>query len=667
MKELFEKTKAYIKWLYSHIETKYALCAVVTVVFAEVLAGGAMGLNYPFRRPIEFVAASLLVFSTYTVALFLKKRFAAFLLIEAVWLGISIANGVLLSFRVNPLTASDFGILSSVFSIIGVYMSLFQIILILGAIALAIAGVIFCFIKIKPTKVQYKRATVTVAVSIVFCFAFSVLSLALERDSMKKMNLADAFGEYGFVYCFSLSTADRGIDRPEKYSEDEIDGIVDKIQTEPDGDNDDELPNIIFVQLESFMDPSDILSFQTSTNPTPNFDALKEAFPSGVLKVPVTGGSTVNTEFEVLCGMPITIFGLGEYPFETVLKNNRCESLAYYFKENGLSCHAIHNHTGTFYNRHVVYENLGFDTFTPVEFMSDVERNSLGWAKDLILSDEIVGAMKSTEGRDFVYAVSVQPHGRYSSDNDSNRNIKVSGIADEKLKNEAEFYVNEIYETDAFIGQLIAQLGLLGENTAVVFYGDHQPSLNLAGNNISSGSLYTTEYVIWNNFGSHGSDADLDAYNLGAYVLEYLGIDGGIISDLHQKLKGEADYQEKLSALSYDILFGEKYAYEGVFPYEDATLSFGYKEIKGEGAYIKNKTVFAIGEGFTECSVIFVDGRKTETIYINDGLVVCSGIDSASRIEVCQIAPDGYEFSRVACPLGDEATYSDLLDGKFKN
>jgi phosphoglycerol transferase MdoB-like AlkP superfamily enzyme len=108
--------------------------------------------------------------------------------------------------------------------------------------------------------------------------------------------------------------------------------------------------NIIFVQLESFFDPAQITGLHTSENAIPNFTWMRENYPSGSLTVPVAGAGTVNTEFEVLCGLPISVFGLGEYPYETYVKSNPCEALPYYLKNDGYTSHAIHNHTGTFYN-----------------------------------------------------------------------------------------------------------------------------------------------------------------------------------------------------------------------------------------------------------------------------------------------------------------------------
>ena len=97
----------------------------------------------------------------------------------------------------------------------------------------------------------------------------------------------------------------------------------------------------------------------------PNWTALKEAYSSGYLTVPVVGAGTANTEFEVLTGMSSRFFGPGEYPFQTCLKDQTVESVAYDLKENGYATHAIHNHRAAFYSRNEVYPNLALMILPP--------------------------------------------------------------------------------------------------------------------------------------------------------------------------------------------------------------------------------------------------------------------------------------------------------------
>ena len=63
--------------------------------------------------------------------------------------------------------------------------------------------------------------------------------------------------------------------------------------------------------------------------------------------------------------------------------------------------------------------------------MQNVEQNPLDWAKDAVLTQEILKALDSTEGQDFVFAISVQGHGKYPlTQIDPSQSITVSGLSD---------------------------------------------------------------------------------------------------------------------------------------------------------------------------------------------------------------------------------------------
>ena len=129
------------------------------------------------------------------------------------------------------------------------------------------------------------------------------------------------------------------------------------------------------VQLESFFDPKYIKGAEYDIDPIPTFSYLKENYSTGSFSVSTIGSGTANTEFETISGLNLDFFGPGEYPYNTILKNKACSSINYALKESGYSTHAIHNHQGNFYGRNTVFSNLGFDTFTPIEFMNATEKS----------------------------------------------------------------------------------------------------------------------------------------------------------------------------------------------------------------------------------------------------------------------------------------------------
>ena len=295
-------------------------------------------------------------------------------------------------------------------------------------------------------------------------------------------------------------------------------------------------PNILFLQLESFFDPTLIKGTTFTKDPVPAFRYLKENYTSGYLRVPSFGAGTANTEFEILTGMNLDFFGPGEYPYKTILREMSCENLAFNLSAVGLVPHAIHNNDATFYGRNHIFSQLGFSTFTAIEYMSDYESTPLGWAKDIHLVDVILDALQSTEEQDFVYTISVQGHGSYPEE-PILTNPDIDLTVPQKLEEQYYpllYYVNQIYEMDLFLQRLLYVLDSYPEDVVLVLYGDHLPTFPITDEMLENGSIYETEYVVWSNFSMEKEQMNLQAYQLSAYVLGRLDIDEGLLTKYHQ-------------------------------------------------------------------------------------------------------------------------------------
>ena len=110
---------------------------------------------------------------------------------------------------------------------------------------------------------------------------------------------------------------------------------------------------------------------------------MQQNYSSGSLTVPACGAGTANTEFEMMTGLSVKFFGPGEYPFKSILREKTMESVSTDLKSIGYRAHAIHNHRGVFYNRNEVFDNMGYDTFTSLEYMSDVEKTPKNWGAEI--------------------------------------------------------------------------------------------------------------------------------------------------------------------------------------------------------------------------------------------------------------------------------------------
>ena len=581
-----------------------------------------LGLRFLFVHPVIFIYNALIIMLTLSVALFFSFRRPLLLTISSVWIGLGVANSVLMKFRSTPLSAIDFKVLQSAYSIIGIYLTPLQMVLIGVAVLCVAAGVVVMFVKAPRSRPQYKK--VVPALILTAGFVLMPVNTVIKAEDMtsKYESITDTYANYGFACCFTYSIFNTGIEQPEEYNRQEVFNILEGLNV-ASNNHPQEQPNIVLVQLESFFDPAYIKGVTYSEDPVPVFRQLKEQCSTGFLRVPVVGGGTANTEFEVLSGMSLEFFGIGEYPYKTAIADQPCESVSFDLKELGYTAHALHNNTGTFYDRNKVYANLGFDTFTSSEYMRDIERNPLGWIKDKVLAGEIEKALQSTPGRDFVYAVSVQLHGKYPEGPVyEDPPIRVQGVESQEMENSLTYYVNEVREVDAFVGELVQRLADAPEPTVLVFYGDHLPCLDLEESELETGDLYQAEYVIWSNFGLLKEDKDVDAFQLTAEVMGRLGMNNGILTKLHQQQAGTQEYKQNLKVLQYDMLFGGKYSYIGRKAPKATDLKMGLEELSISAVTNDTAYVYIHGAGFTPWSVVKSGTRQWEdTEYLSPSLL----------------------------------------------
>ena len=141
-------------------------------------------------------------------------------------------------------------------------------------------------------------------------------------------NIAFAYEDYGYPYCLATTFFNTGIGQPNGYSEELMDEII-RSEGEIKETDTEQKTNIIFLQLESFFDPTLVNFLEVSEDPMPNFRKLMEEYSSGYYRVPSVGAGTANTEFESITGMSMHYFGPGEYPYKSILQEETCESVPY--------------------------------------------------------------------------------------------------------------------------------------------------------------------------------------------------------------------------------------------------------------------------------------------------------------------------------------------------
>lgn len=599
-------------------------CAINFVIEGISRHSAFKAWDYMVGSPLVFLYNAFMIFLTFTVVYLVRRRVFARIVISVLWLVLGVANGYMLMVRVTPFNAQDLKAAGEGLALINNYFDPLELILVIVGLAAVIVWSVSMWRR--GGQFQGKMHRVAALAGVVVCFgAYTAVShAALDKRVVSNYfgNIAFAYEDYGLPYCFMASLFNTGINEPNGYSEETMEqisrgGELTKVET---GLEEEELPNVILIQLESYFDVSEAEFFTTSQDATPNLHAMAEKYSSGYFKVPSVGAGTANTEFEVLTGMNMRYFGPGEYPYKTIVKYQPTESAATAFGALGYGTHGLHNNGGNFYSRARVYNEMGFDTFTSKEFMNILQTTENGWSKDEILIDHILEAMDTTPQQDFVFGVSVQGHGDYPEEQVlENPRIKVEGIEDEALKNKWEYYVNQVYEMDQFAGDLVKAIEDRGEPAVVVFYGDHLPTMGLEAEDLKSRYLYNTNYVIWDNIGLKKQDRNIPSYQIVSDVMERLDIHSGTVFNYHQERRKTKNYLSDLELLQYDIMYGEQYVYDGEPPITEGHMLMGVKDAQITDLVPKLDEGYSLyGQNFTKNSKVYVNGEKQKSTFLNN-------------------------------------------------
>lgn len=654
-------------WIEKYSLVFHALLSCVIYYIMEVISRHSFGAawNYMIGTPITFLYNAFMIFVTFTFVYLVRRRLFTRIIISVLWLLLGVCNGYMLMKRVTPFNAQDLKVMGDGISLISAYFSGIELVLVIIGIIAVFVWLIAMWRRGNQFTGKMRRPLAAVACVIwVGIFSFTT-DIALDNRVVSNYfgNIAFAYEDYGLPYCFMASIFNTGISQPHNYSEEMMMEITNDGEMSTKAVANEDMPNIIFVQLESFFDPYEVEFLELSADPIPYFRNLASEYSSGYFKVPSIGAGTANTEFEVITGMNMRFFGPGEYPHKTVLKEGPAESAAVALGNLGYGTHALHNNGGNFYSRAHVFNNLGFDSYTSKEFMNVLQVNAQGWAKDNILTEHILNAMDTTEGPDYVMAIAVEGHGSYPEDYVmENPVIEVTNLEDEPgKKNSWEYFVSLCYEMDKFTQELIEAVEDRDEPAVIVFYGDHLPTLGLESEDVTSRYLYNTTYVIWDNLGLEQKNQNLASYQVAAEVFEQLGIQAGTVFNYHQERRKTSNYLLDLEMIQYDLLYGEQYAYKDNEILDEAGhMQMGTRDAEITGIVEQlNGTYSIMGNYFTNWSHIYINGEKQTRKFLNNTRIDLSRsqFENGDQVVVCQVGSSDTIFRT-------SATY-EYMDGEL--
>lgn len=586
--------------------------------------------------PVEAVVNYVLIFLIFSISMFFRRKVFFKVMVSSILILLSVVSSILMKLRGMPLFPYDLLSFREAIKISGVFLNIrFEFIV-------AAILIVFLIFSIFIFKKEGKRERfIGKRNLIVFLVVLTTYIVAVPQLSNAKIitamawNPGGSFERNGFVYSFARESVLAFRRKPKGYKEKTIKDIRAKLDKDVKKDKrniytGNNRPNVIIVQLEAFMDPTRIKGVKFSEDPIPNMRKLMNNYTSGLMRVPVTGGGTARTEYEVLSGSNFDYLNQGEIPYQTFLSEKPSISIATDLNKYGYRSVAVHNFYQRFYNRNKGLENLGFNKFIPLDIMTNIEYNPTYWPKDKILTKYIEEQIDSNkipeDGKKnkpaFVFTISTQGHSKYPMTKlDIKYPIK---LKDSKLaptdESQILYYANQMKEVDDFVGNLVKDVNKSNKPTVLVLYGDHLPALDIIRRGNSGVDKFESLFVIANNFGKKKEKIpkNFQAYQLSTLVLQTAGLPYGPMNLIHAYMKNDKDYQKYIKLVQYDILFGKKYFLKNNEMPVKTKMEVANKDLKLKKIEQREGEFYIIGEGFNRNTEVYINGKKVESDYYND-------------------------------------------------
>ncbi|MCC8168580.1 MAG: LTA synthase family protein [Clostridiales bacterium] len=458
-------------------------------------------------------------------------------------------------FRQNEFTFADLRAITTGLSVAGNYS--FEI---TAHCAHVIMISIIYYAVVKKCNVRFS-SRIHMSILTVLMTAICCLYVAYESDGINTETWEQK-GTYrnGYILNFVLQIRDSFISAPDGYSAEavaeleemysdntgdsgEVTEDVDASEVADSTESDDaenevtgsEDPTIIVIMNESFADLTVIGDFETNLPVTPFYDSLTENTIKGYALSSVFGAKTPNSEWEFQTGNTMAFLPSGSVVYQQYM-NSEPTSIVSTLKNVGYTCVAMHPYYESGWSRNTVYPELGYDE---MYFLDDFEQEDIirKYVSDQELYEKIVERYESREEDEKLYlmGITMQNHGGYTTTySNFEENYYKTGTSYTDLNQ----YLSLLHESDEALEYLVSYFEDVDEPVMIVFFGDHQPSLNSSFYKMLNGKglsglpkaelmdLYTVPFFIWTNYDIEEESVEMTSLNyLSTMALEAAGIE----------------------------------------------------------------------------------------------------------------------------------------------
>lgn len=386
----------------------------------------------------------------------------------------------------------------------------------------------------------------------------------------------------------------------------EIKGITDTmLASSGPPSHPDELPHVIVLHAESLFRVQDVPGLKFTQNPTPTIEKLWKASGKPLTLVGKYGGGSIYSEFEATTGFSTLVFPVPfDNPSALVLPKARpVPSLAWLFRSMGYHTVALTCYPRYMWNVDRIYPKLGYqrhiarEDFGPNDYEDRYIADSKTYGK-------LIEVLKSADRPTFVFAANMGSHGIYTDVAKEITDVQVIRENPVDDPEELDGYVRAIARLDRALTTLFAELQHLKRPVVVMLYGDHLPAIpevqrilypkSEQNNPEAKARIFTTMAFVWTSRGTvslaEATPARRGIFLFTPWLLRecgithpfytafleqvnrqipgignglYIGADGKVTAEVPESGRRTL---EMLKTLEYDVLYGERYALDAVFP-----------------------------------------------------------------------------------------------------
>lgn len=413
---------------------------------------------------------------------------------------IGVGNYFVVMFRSNPIVPWDIYSFETAMSVADNYVFSVD-----WALAEHIAMFILMLIVGVRTNIRLNKKILRPILTVAMCIpAYFYISYLWQDNLERNTGLNDTLfnakymhSKDGFFVSFILDIHFLQIEEPKNYSDEYALSLLNEQKVEK-VETPEELPDIIAIMDETFLDPAVLGEFETNKDYMPFVHSILRGEVantiSGYAYVSVLGGNTANSEFEFLTGNSMAFFPNGSVPYLQYIRDG-ISTIVPQLEEYGYTTYGTHPYRAKGWNREFIYDLMGFD-YRYFQGSFPFEDKLRNYVSDEADFKSILEWRNNTEGPFFMFNVTMQNHSNYGGDFDNFDPQIVAKFKNTYSNKYLNKYLSLMYETDQDVASLLSELSQSDRKTIVVFWGDHQPN----------------DYVVRPIYKEYGLDFDNQTY-----------------------------------------------------------------------------------------------------------------------------------------------------------